>query len=758
MASGGSDNALFSITGNQLSILVSPNYEQRQSYSIRVRASDNGPTNSFFEKDLSISVTNLNEAPTDISLTNGSVAENSGPNAAAGTLSAIDPEGGSFTFSLVNGVGGEDNSLVNLNGDALTLNPSANFEVKPSYSILVQATDNGSPGLDFTKALVVQITNVNEAPTDIVILTGGSVAENGAANATVATFSATDPDAGATHTFSLIGGGDHFTMQGNTLRITNPANFEVQASYNVRVQAADSANGALTFQKDFIITVTDVDEAPTDIALSASSIAENNPANATVGNLSATDPDPSSTHNFSLVSGAGATDNANFTINGGVLSINPQANYEGKSSYSVRIRASDSANASLSTERIFPISITDVNEAPAFTKGHDQVLIVGTTTAQSIPNWATGIDDGDSLATQSLGFSVSLQSGAGLFSVAPAIAPDGTLTFTPTGLPGVANLTVTLTDDASINATPTLTNAQTFTIEVANPEITLTGNGVSIDDGDTSPRTEDDTDFGLAAVDGGTIVRTFQISNGGQGSLTVSSVTRTGHPDFSVTTQPVSPVAPGTPATFQVTFDPQAEGTRQAILSFTNNDPDESPVHLHDPGTGGIPEIVVEEGGQGLTSGSSQLLFGRVAPGASQTKTVTIRNTGASELTGLVLSRTGAHPSDFSASALSSTTLPLHRALKSSLLSRPPPPDRAPPSCGLLAPTRMKVFSRSTSVGYPITGTPNQSSSQRARPPIPLKAGSIGRVARRALTTDCSMRRACWSERSPRCGSMPTAA
>ena len=100
--------------------------------------------------------------------------------------------------------------------------------------------------------------------------------------------------------------------------------------------------------------------APTDIDLSATTIAENNAANATVGTLSTTDVDAGDTFTYTLVSGTGDTDNASFTISGGALKLTPSADYETKSSYAVRVRTTDAGG--LFYEEAFTISITKVNE------------------------------------------------------------------------------------------------------------------------------------------------------------------------------------------------------------------------------------------------------------------------------------------------------------------------------------------------------------------------------------------------------------
>ena len=106
-----------------------------------------------------------------------------------------------------------------------------------------------------------------------------------------------------------------------------------------------------TFEKAFTISINNVNEAPTDIALSNTSINENVAANSTVGTLSSTDPDSGNTFTYTLVAGTGSTDNASFNISGSNLRINASPDFETKSSYSVRIRTTD--QGSLTFEKVF---------------------------------------------------------------------------------------------------------------------------------------------------------------------------------------------------------------------------------------------------------------------------------------------------------------------------------------------------------------------------------------------------------------------
>jgi hypothetical protein len=59
---GDTDNASFNISGANLRITASPNFETKNSYSVRIRTTDQGSLN--FEKVFTITINNINEAPT----------------------------------------------------------------------------------------------------------------------------------------------------------------------------------------------------------------------------------------------------------------------------------------------------------------------------------------------------------------------------------------------------------------------------------------------------------------------------------------------------------------------------------------------------------------------------------------------------------------------------------------------------------------------------------------------------------------------
>ncbi|MDI1255031.1 MAG: choice-of-anchor D domain-containing protein [Flavobacterium sp.] len=111
------------------------------------------------------------------------------------------------------------------------------------------------------------------------------------------------------------------------------------------------------------------------------------------------------------------------------------------------------------------------------------------------------------------------------------------------------------------------------------PEMNVTGNGVTIIDGDSGPVTTDWTDFGTVTI-GSSLTRTFTIQNTGTGPLTLTGgptfVVLTGSGFFTMVSQPSGTIAAGGSTTFQVKYTPTSTGSVVAIVSIANTDDDES--------------------------------------------------------------------------------------------------------------------------------------------------------------------------------------
>ncbi|MBI1191748.1 MAG: choice-of-anchor D domain-containing protein [Bacteroidetes bacterium] len=325
------------------------------------------------------------------------------------------------------------------------------------------------------------------------------------------------------------------------------------------------------------------------------------------------------------------------------------------------------------------VSIADEDATPSLTDFTDfgNALITGGTVVRTFTVQNTGTA------------SLSLSGASPYVSISGTDAADFAVTAIPSNsIVASGSTTFQITFD------PSATGLRTAALSIANndadedpynfsiqgngtnlaPEMDVTGNSVSIVDGDATPALADHTDFGSTAVASGTVVRTFTIQNTGTGSLGLTgtspyvAISGTHAADFSVTAIPSNAIAASSSTTFQITFDPSAAGTRSAALSIANDDADENPYNFSIQGTGNAPEMNVVGNsvsivdGDATPSATDHTDFGSalVASG-TVVRTFTVQNTGtaALNLTGasphVVVG--GTHAADFSVTAIPSNSI-----------------------------------------------------------------------------------------------------
>jgi Bacterial Ig domain/Putative Ig domain len=219
------------------------------SLTVRVTASDGNGGTEF--EDFIVLVSNTNDVPTDITLSNSTVSENA-DGAVIGSLIATDPDiGDTHTFSV-------DDARFEIISTQLKLRAgqSLDKENDPIVSLRITATDGA--GLSYGEDFTIAVANVNEVATDI-SLNNTSLSEN-ADGVTIGMLTVTDPDVGDTHTWSVDD--QRFEIIGMALQLKAGESLdkELESSVDLVITATDA--GGLTFDQAFTITVANVNESP----------------------------------------------------------------------------------------------------------------------------------------------------------------------------------------------------------------------------------------------------------------------------------------------------------------------------------------------------------------------------------------------------------------------------------------------------------------------------------------------------------------
>ncbi len=170
--------------------------------------------------------------------------------------------------------------------------------------------------------------------------------------------------------------------------------------------------------------------------------------------------------------------------------------------------------------------------------------------------------------------------------------------------------------------------------------------------------------FGNTLVGGTPASLAWQLRSSGVEALQGVSVSIAGPhaADFEVTQVPASSIPAGGNSPMVIRFTPGAGGVRHAQLQITSNDPNENPFLVALSGAGEIPapEIAIEQPqNNNLTAGFSTVSFGEVMAWAGSTsRTFTLRNAGTANLTGIALTLSGIHASEYSVISPPAATVP----------------------------------------------------------------------------------------------------
>jgi len=300
------------------------------------------------------------------------------------TTTSDAPTLGVRTISVVvtDGDGGTSNTGTG------TVNLTATSNDQPVFSNL-----NGTPTYTEGGAAVVLDADVQIFDAELSVLDDFdgamlTLARNGGTNAedqlvfdgTVVTVSglAVSVSGVQVGTYTFTGGEMTITFNGNATQAlvntlmqhilyynvsdTPPASAQINWTFSDGNTGSQGTGGALQATGSTTVNVTAANDAPTDLALSANTVAENAANGTSIGTVSGTDPDSGDTQSYSLTDTAGGrfaidSSTGEITVANGTL-----LNYEAAASHSVTVRVTDSGG--LTYDETFTVNLTDGNEAP----------------------------------------------------------------------------------------------------------------------------------------------------------------------------------------------------------------------------------------------------------------------------------------------------------------------------------------------------------------------------------------------------------
>lgn len=154
------DNNKFTILLGDLFLRSALDFETKANLVIDVQARN--LSGQSFTKRFTINVTDANDPPHAINLSNNRIDENQPAGTTVGTLSSADVDAGdSHTYALVAGAGA-DNDLFRIEGDILKTNAPLDFENKPIFTVGIASTDNR--GGSFVRLFLINVNNIPSPP------------------------------------------------------------------------------------------------------------------------------------------------------------------------------------------------------------------------------------------------------------------------------------------------------------------------------------------------------------------------------------------------------------------------------------------------------------------------------------------------------------------------------------------------------------------------------------------------------------------
>ena len=286
--------------------------------------------------------------------------------AVIGTVSAVDPDAGdSLTYTV-------SDDRFEIVGNELRLKDgvSLDHETAETIDVTVTATDQG--GLESSEAFTINVDDVNEGPSGV-SLSNTTIDENDA-GAVVGTVSAVDPDDGDSLTYTVSD--DRFEIVGNELRLKDGVSLDHETAETIDVTVTATDQGGLESSEAFTINVDDVNEGPSGVSLSNTTIDEND-AGAVIGTVSAVDPDDGDSLTYTV-------SDDRFEIVGNELRLKDGVSLDHEAAETIDVTVTATDQGGLESSEAFTINVDDVNEGNLILGTDSGNILIGGDTEDEI--------------------------------------------------------------------------------------------------------------------------------------------------------------------------------------------------------------------------------------------------------------------------------------------------------------------------------------------------------------------------------------
>ncbi|KAK3100154.1 hypothetical protein FSP39_015442 [Pinctada imbricata] len=379
----------------KLSIAKSIDYEETRQLSLTVKAEDSAPKtvdrlHSTVTVWLFIQDENDN-APVFKGNSSFRVLENEPVGFPVAHILAVDADSNInnsrnniIVYEITSGNQHGDFNLNSSRGE-LTIERPLDRETTTTYSLTIQASDQGLPRQSTLTVINVEILDVNDnAPRFINSTYIGTITEGSYTDKLILAISATDADSGENSqlTYSLPEGtaNNIFTLDSTTgqIRVKQGLDREVQSSYILTAYVKDNGYPVQFDMTTIIINVTDVnDNTPTFTEQNVHLEVPENTQQPFIHKVLATDKDAGENARlrFSII--GGNTNNA-FSIDESTGQLSCRAlDREDVSQYSLTIQVQDHGSPPLSSTSNVVVKVLDKNDNfPRFSKQEYSVTIV----------------------------------------------------------------------------------------------------------------------------------------------------------------------------------------------------------------------------------------------------------------------------------------------------------------------------------------------------------------------------------------------